>query len=156
MVYHTSSPTKLDSKNTILDVDEAKSYLRDLDKYPLNLDVALPVFSWAVQFNASGRPVAILPGLGKDDFSKDPAYEKAGRHVYRAVKDTFANNRRVMVGDLLKIDEPTPMDLRKMLRFLKPCIRNFDGYLILYNYDISDIGRFTNGQDGKLSELFAI
>lgn len=50
MCYNMGSPTRIDTKNSILDIEQVKQYIQSLESYPLPLDVALPLFSWGVLF----------------------------------------------------------------------------------------------------------
>jgi hypothetical protein len=45
MCYNLLSPLE-ENKNTILDLKELESYLKGAARYPLPLDIALPIYSW--------------------------------------------------------------------------------------------------------------
>lgn len=46
MIYNTGDPRKWTERNPILDIRDVSPYLKRLDKYPLPLAAAYPVFSW--------------------------------------------------------------------------------------------------------------
>jgi hypothetical protein len=46
MIYNTGDPRKFDERNPILDIRDVSPFLNRLDKYPLPLAAAYPVFSW--------------------------------------------------------------------------------------------------------------
>ena len=50
MFYNMGDLTNKKESNSILNLEVAKQYLGKLEQYPLDLDVALPLFSWGVQF----------------------------------------------------------------------------------------------------------
>lgn len=154
MVYHTTSPTQLGTQDTILDVDTAESYLDRLADYPLPLDVALPMFTWVVQFNRSHQPINILTDVGEQDLAQNAAFKAKGKRIYRAVSSSFLGSQRIMEGDTLKVDGPSMEDARRMVRFIKPRLKEAGGHLILYHYDEANLRRFIDGDPGKLKSLY--
>ena len=46
MIYNTGDPNKWEERNPILDMRDVAPYLKRLDKYPLPLAAAYPVFHW--------------------------------------------------------------------------------------------------------------
>ena len=46
MIYNTGDPRKWTERNPILDIRDVSPYLKRLDKYPLSLAAAYPVYSW--------------------------------------------------------------------------------------------------------------
>ena len=51
MCYNLISPVNNDDKNSILDNNELKSYLNSSKRYPVHLDIALPVYSLVYNYN---------------------------------------------------------------------------------------------------------
>lgn len=52
MAYNMGNIKNAGTGNSILDPEELDKYIGDLNSYPLHLDLALPLFSWYVWFNA--------------------------------------------------------------------------------------------------------
>lgn len=140
MVYHTSSPALLDDQSTILNLDLAKDYLRDIEHYPLKLDVALPVFCWIVQFDEHEKFIRILYAQNDKGLDQNPALKKIGRYIYKAQMDGFLGDHRVMKGDVLKLDRAEPKDVLEVLKFLRKRLNNSEINLILFDYDGATLG----------------
>ena len=51
MLYNTGDPRKWTERNPILDIQDVSPYLKRLDRYPLPLAAAYPVFSWLRMIN---------------------------------------------------------------------------------------------------------
>lgn len=49
MCYNLTKPLESENKNSILDNNELRSYLKNTEKYPIHLDIALPLFSMMYQ-----------------------------------------------------------------------------------------------------------
>lgn len=52
MCYNTGNFKKFETRNSILDINDMKPYTKYLDNYPLPLKLALPCYSWCVEFKA--------------------------------------------------------------------------------------------------------
>ncbi len=52
MAYATSNPTEDQDINSILDQNLLMDYLQNINDYPLDFDIALPLYSWAIVTNA--------------------------------------------------------------------------------------------------------
>ncbi len=48
MYYATSNPLDFTDNNSILNNTLANNYIRDLNRYPIKIDVALPIYSWEI------------------------------------------------------------------------------------------------------------
>lgn len=59
MLYNTGNLKEKDTRNSILDVNDVKPYLKQCGKYPLPLSYAYPMFGWGVMFR-NGKFVSIV------------------------------------------------------------------------------------------------
>lgn len=107
MVYHTSAPQALNTKNSILDKDDARSYLRGLKDYPLPLDVAFPLFSWGSQFNQTGHFLKVFR-VKPNDPEIGRSFDHIGGPLYRAKADIYLSGIRFMKDDYLKVETSDP------------------------------------------------
>jgi hypothetical protein len=107
MVYHTSAAQELTTKNTLLDEDDALSYLIYLKSYPLPLDVALPLFHWGVQFN-SVRQLLKIFHIQPDDPVIGQSFNHLSGTLYQAKADVYLCGIRFMKNDYLKVEESDP------------------------------------------------
>jgi hypothetical protein len=154
MVYHTDSPFVLQEKSTILNWDSVKKYLKTIESYPLNMDVALPIFNWVVQYDSHGKFIRILedPNIVLD---KNNQLKSSGRNIYVAVEDTFLGDMRVMRGDFLKKDEVEPTDLFKTIGFLRDRLKNREMNLILFHYNGRAIEKGFYGDWVDIKKIYA-
>jgi hypothetical protein len=110
MVYNLEKPTQKDVQNSILDVKEVQTYLGKQVPYPLPMDIALPLFSWAVHF----RNDAFLNIFSMNDPSllkKKDFFEKKDAQRYLCIQDTLLGNHFVREGDELRYENATPKDI---------------------------------------------
>jgi len=133
MVYHTSAPQELNTKNSILDDEDARDYLRDIKDYPLPLDVALPLFCWGSHFNQLGHFLKVLR-IKPDDPAIGRYFVHLGGTLYRAEEDVYLGGFRYMKGDYLKVETSSPRVARDIEDWVLQEHPNHPQRVIWFNY----------------------
>ncbi|SEO88082.1 hypothetical protein SAMN05192574_11526 [Mucilaginibacter gossypiicola] len=91
--------------NSIYNEDDAGKYIDYLSLYPLKLDIALPLFSWAIHIR-SGRVIQVYGKIGKQELANHAQFEQIeGRANYRAVTSFFMEGIYVKQNDIFKLEE---------------------------------------------------
>ncbi|MFV0605540.1 MAG: hypothetical protein ACK5NK_06815 [Niabella sp.] len=133
MCYNLNNPLQYEDKNSILDVTELSKYVKNAKPYPLPIDVALPVFSWAVLYH-NNQFSGLLNIEGK-------TLSSITRNVkplwYAVTKDTLINDVYLRKGDELKLEEVSTDDLKHAIVILKNNI-NFSKHTTVTLFSIDD------------------
>jgi hypothetical protein len=111
MAYNVADWKRPETRNSIWDAAVAGQYTTFLDRYPLPLDVVLPLFRWTVVYR-SGRFLRLLNALDRAELARcsfltpqpDPA-----RFV--AARDTLAFGFSARRGDLFRAEAVTADEL---------------------------------------------
>ncbi|GAA4467879.1 hypothetical protein GCM10023093_24440 [Nemorincola caseinilytica] len=100
MCYNMGGISNMATKNSVFDAKELGKYLT-VDKYPLPLDAALPVFGWQVWFG-NGK----YKGIIHEDLltGNEQLYVREGDNRYRFVTDTVLGDRYFREGDVLRAE----------------------------------------------------
>lgn len=140
MCYATTDPTDGMDSNSILDINLLKNYTQNIDTYPLELDFALPLFSWGVVTNHLGK-TKLINGLSVSDMSSD-SFKKIGANKYEVIEDGFVHSLYLNKGFTIEIEEITPQLLNNAKSYLDEKLNH--RYHILY-FQMSDgfLKRFT-------------
>jgi len=154
MAYHTTSPTEYSSTNSILDLPTVSGYLRKEEAYPLPLDVAMPVFSWAVQYDDRKQFIRLLRDVGQESVSNNPDWHQESDLLFQASKDTWLNHQRIMSGDLVEFETPTLENLQELSPLLK-AHADPKGTVLFFDYHANHIQRITDGNPSKLEAILA-
>lgn len=149
MCYNLISPLDNPNKNSILDVAELEKYLKGKKKYPLKLDVALPVFSWT-QLYQNNRFSALLNLTSKDI---ETVSEKTDEFWYTITKDTTINwDLKLRMGDRIKCEEVQLADLKKAVALIKKHVP-LDGNVTISLFDLQS-SVFKKYSHEELSDLY--
>ena len=153
MAYNLLPPRSAGGRSAILDPEELAGYLRSLQGYPLALDVALPMFSWVVQWEGErligliGEPRALLELHG-------PSFRPIGPHRFEAVGRTYLAGHSVEPGDLFVTDRPGPESALRAAALLSRSVSRGARTVALYHLDTETLDSFTGGDDGKVDKVF--
>ncbi|WP_460976532.1 hypothetical protein [Spirosoma knui] len=135
MFYNVADWKDPNTRNSILDLDVASRYTGFLEKYPLPLDVVLPLFNWTIVYR-NGRFLTILNGVRQDQLVKKTFLkQQPDPNRYVAVRDTTAFGLSVRAGDLFRAEACTQQQLREAKAQLLSRIRNQTLTFALYHLD---------------------
>jgi len=133
MFYNMSDFLDPKTKNYILDLDIAKSYLKDFRSYPLKLDLALPLYSMATVIRYE-KVVSIIDDVKKDDLKNGFKHLKENR--YKVLKTHYFKGKLLYEGDILRVDEVSldmlkdavkmiPFEFEKIIYFRYDNLKNY-------------------------------
>lgn len=133
MVYNMGNLTRYGGHNSILEVQEAKDYLKHLSIYPLPLDVALPVYHWAALFEHS-RFKGITYNISKSDFNGSDIKQK-DNNLYLILQDTVVGGYRFKKGHEIRFEEPNKNDLEQIGTYIGEHIKDSVYRLAFFHLD---------------------
>jgi hypothetical protein len=123
MLYNTGNITDPDTRNSILDLDDVKAYLKG-QPYGLPLDIGYPVFSWYVWFRDNG-----FMGL----FHQRPD-----------------NDTVVKAGDVLRYEHVGFDELHAVDSFVRLNMPDDDASVILFTLDSANLSNYTSDEIRQL------
>lgn len=121
MCYNLISPLKNRDKNSILDVDELRSYLKDTKKYPLHMDIDLPVYSWMLYYHNNQ-----FRGIIYENFDEVSPVLNVGKPFwYDITRDTTVGEFYLRAGGQIKHEQTSPETINKSIDLIKQYV-DFD------------------------------
>jgi len=141
MCYNLINPLDEKSKNSILDIKELTAYLDKSKKYPLHLDVALPVFSWVQVYH--NKHFSDILYTNTTNLKRILKAEKP--MWYQVQKDTVINDLYLRMGDKIKIEEINATDINEAIDILKKHV-NLDKTITvsLFHLDQEQLSHYKN------------
>ncbi|WP_291286483.1 hypothetical protein [Flavobacterium sp.] len=116
MCYNITKPEEFNTKNSIGTSEELAQYITH-DKYPLKLDIALPLYSWAVVFRGN-QFKGILSDY--DRLQNDTVkLKKVSETKYRLQDDILVGQTYLRNGDEIRIEKISEEELDKMISIVK-------------------------------------
>jgi hypothetical protein len=95
----------LHQPNSIYNSDDADKYIAYLSTYPLKLDIALPLFFWAIHIR-DGRVIQVYGKIGRKQLTDQVNFEPIeGTANYRAKTSFFLEGIYIKQNDIFKLEE---------------------------------------------------
>lgn len=140
MVYNMGNLTRYGGHNSILEVGEAKNYLKHIAIYPLPLDIALPIYHWAALFEHT-RFKGITYNISRSDFNNTGIQQKDD-HLYLLLQDTLVGGYRFKKGQEIRFEEPGKNDLEEIGTYLGEQIRDSTYRIAFFHLDSRSTKQF--------------
>lgn len=120
MCYNLTKPEDFSTKNSIGTSEELAQYITH-DQYKLKLDIALPLYSWAVVFRGN-KFKGILSDY--DQFRNDTIkLKKSSDSKYVLQDDILVGQTYLRNGDEIRIEKISEDELEKMISIIKSKIK---------------------------------
>lgn len=134
MCYNLANPRDTATRNAVFDLQLLENYLKNNNKYPLPLDLALPVFSWGAWFR-EGEFRGLMSGWDSETIADTIYFTGLGNGRYRLRRDTVWGGNYLREGDLIRLDQPPEQELLAAPAVLSKLVRP-DGRIIFFDWDI--------------------
>lgn len=133
MFYNMSDVSEIKTRNSIFDEDVAKKYLVNFDKYPIELDVVLPAFSWVCWFR-NGRLKNLINDVNAGDLKKNSNFIKEDKNIFRAITETSIKGNYILTGDYLRTEETDFNTTLSAAELIAPHIKNKKINVSIYHF----------------------
>jgi len=134
LMYYNMGTIASDSLNSIYNHQVAEKYLKSLKKYPLHLDIALPIYSWAIHIR-NQKVIGLRSKLNVAELKKDENFEQMNARFFKVKKSNYKNGFFYEEGDVLKIEAISAEDLKTMGEELSENAANTPKEIIFYDLD---------------------
>lgn len=141
LMYYNMGKIAPDSLNSIYDRNIANRYLASLKKYPLAINIALPIYSWAVHIR-DGKVIGLKNKIDYKSFKRDTHFNLFKQNWFKVKNSNYKNGTFYKNGDLLKLEGITPTDLLEMADYLQENIATMPAEIIFYDLDEFNIKNY--------------
>lgn len=128
---------EMQQPSSIYNEEDAQKYVASLPRYPLPLDVALPVFSWTVHIR-NGRVIRLYNRMTSRQLRGNANFEPY-QQGFRARKSFFFSGVYIKENDIFKPEETSREDLEKAISQLTTYLPPYKQRTIVY-YELSAPG----------------
>lgn len=144
MCYNMGNLYRPEVKNSILDIHELEKYIGYLSDYPLQLDLALPLFDWYVWFR-NNRFKGLI-------HTPDISLEVKGRKLF--LKDTLVNGFSFEKGDWLRYEGSEIEEVKKAALLIRKKIKQEKITVVLYHLDEYNLKKYSPNEMESVFDSF--
>jgi len=142
MLYNTGDLDNPAEENSIFQAAAARRFLDNAPSdYPLPLDVALPVFSWALVYRHE-ELWKIIPDPSPETWADTAHWEAIGPQRFRIRRGTFVGGYYLRPDDRLRVESISPSVLREAARLATRCQLADDATVAFFHLDSAIVARY--------------
>ena len=134
MYYNMGSVQEETTQNSILDNAIGAKYVNQLSRYPLPLDVALPLFQWGVLFRKD-KMIKLLNQLSETALADSQRFTKSDKNHWEVIKSTYLNGVYLYKGDKIRLEKVEQDDLVAAASLLQQHLKAADRTIVFYHLD---------------------
>ena len=146
MCYNMGDIQNIDETNSIYNSETLASYLPKDIKYPLELDIALPLFEWYLVYR-DGKLHRIISDQTPEIFSQDKTLKN-----HRLEKDQYLSGHYLYKDDYIRKEAVDISDLEDALNIINETKLKTSEYLLFYHLNETVTKKFPHA---KLEALCA-
>lgn len=150
MCYNMDDLDAFEVENSILSTATLKKYISPSTNYPIELDLALPIYQWGLVFRL-GKLSLIANDISENEL-RPPNYTQVKPHIYKVRKNGYLNNTYVCKGDLIRLETSSPETLASMAEWLQESDMSFNR-LILFHISQEHISQYNESSIQKIRHL---
>ncbi len=142
MTYNFERPNQKNIQNSILDIKEATAYLGKQATYPLPMDVALPLFAWAVHFK--NNEFSALLSLPAPEILTNKLYfaQENEKNWFTCQRDTLLSDTYIRTGERLRYERASAEDIVKIKDLALQLSPQDTVYMTLFHFDQSTLSNY--------------
>jgi hypothetical protein len=152
MFYNMGDFNASESDNSILNLTQAAKYVTSLEDYPLQLDIALPLYSWAVIFR-NDKPVDILHEYDTNSLSSIHELKPVAKNLLIATAGFYYQGVYIQQNDRIKIEEVTPENLQEAANILIPHLKRDKRTILFFDLNQKTFNRI---HKNEMETVFSI
>lgn len=141
LMYYNMGKIAPDSLNSIYDKSVADRYLKSIKKYPLSLNMALPIYSWAIHIREN-KVMGLQSKIAISHLQKDSNFIEIAQNTFRVKNNSYKYGTFYKANDLLKIESVSNNDLLEMAEDLQDNVAHIPEEIIFYDLDEFNTKRY--------------
>lgn len=153
MCYNMGNLRQFGNQNSILNQQDLKTYLGGpLRNYPLEMDIALPLFQWFVVFR-NNNYIGISKHISEQDINNTTLFtHNPNSNLYILTVDLPKANLKK--GDVVRFEKVTQNDLLQTAKFLRGELKGKKHQLIFYHLDQATLANHGNAELQEIIRAF--
>ena len=141
MFYNMGDLQDWSEPNSILNLEKAAAYLPDGLSYPLHLDLALPLFRWAVLFR-EGQMIKLINEPSAVLLADEQKFQEIAPGRFSVLKNTYLDGYHLYEKDQLRLEAVSPAELQAAIQLIRQQYPAAARNLIFYHLDHEVLDRY--------------
>ena len=153
MFYNMGDFSSPEHKNSIYNKDDASKYIRYCKNYPLPLDIALPIFSWAIQYR-NNKVFSIFNEIDIQKVKTSNYFTRIAQDMYKADTSFLWEGTYFQKGDMLRYESVSPQTCMLAAKNISRNLKMEPGNIVFFDLDSLNLVNYTNETFLSISRQF--
>lgn len=153
LMYYNMGTIAPDSLNSIYNHTIAKRYLSSLKKYPLPINIALPIYSWGIHIR-DGKIIGLRNKINANSFKNNNSFVLTKKNWFSIKTSTFVNGVFYKQNDILKLEIISHDNLLEMANNLKKNTIQNPKEIIFYDLDEFNLKNYDTSLFKEIIDCF--
>ncbi len=141
MCYNMGDITDVNEENSILSLNILKQYVKKEFNYPVDIDIALPIYKWGLIYRLN-ELAFIINNIDEENIFNFK-WKKMKKNFFKSYDNFYFENHYVYLDDILRIERSNHNEISKSISYIKKEGIDFNE-LILYHLSQNQIEEYTN------------
>lgn len=141
LMYYNMGTIAVESLNSIYDSGIARRYISSLKKYPLSLNIALPIYAWGIHIR-DNRILGLRSKLTVNDLKSDVNFISIDEKSFKVAASNYRKGVFYKKEDIVKIEAITATDLKEMAADLEENLVQKPKEIIFYDLDEDNLKNY--------------
>ena len=141
MCYNMGDIMDVKEKNSIINLDILKQYLNDKVKYPVEINIALPIYKWGLIYRLN--ELAFIINNIDEEKILNYSWNKKNNDIYETNDNFYFENHYIYKDDILKIERSNIEEINNCLLYINEEEIDFSE-LIFYHLSHNQTKEYTN------------
>lgn len=144
LMYYNMGKIEADTLNSIYDREIAHRYIESLKRYPMKLNIALPIYAWGVHVS-NNRVVNLVSKIDKMAFENDTNFVcERNTNIITVKNSTIKDGRYYLRNDWIKIEEISEVELMQMAADIGKQLPYTPHGVVFFDLDEINIKKYSN------------
>jgi hypothetical protein len=144
LMYYNMGKIHADTLNSIYQRDIAKRYIKTLSQYPLELNIALPIYSWGIHIR-NNRVIGLINKIKKKSFITDTNFTLIQHNILLTKNSILKSGFFFKKGDRIKIESISKLDIETMIGDLSDHVKTPPKEIIFFDLDDNNVDGYNYG-----------
>ncbi len=141
MCYNMGSLEEWATENSILDITLLQQYLVNFERYPLKLDVVLPLFSWAAVYREE-QLIKLINQLNVNSLTDQYLFHQLSSNRWEVLQNTYLAGHYLYEGDRIRLEQVSIDQLSETITLLRKVWKEKQFTLAFYHLDTAIVQQF--------------
>jgi len=141
MCYNMGDIMDVKEKNSIISLDILKQYVKREVKYPIKINIALPIYKWGLVYRLN--ELAFIINNIDEEKVRNYKWNKKDIDIYESNDNFYYENHYIYAGDILRIERSNPKEINNSLIYINKQGIEFSE-LIFYHLSHNQIEEYSN------------